>query len=271
MGACPPIRVRPMRSLPHWMHRARTGKYTLITCHPKRGRASIGDADVLTRFHGIAVHNAWAPYDTHLAPAHRLCCAHARRELQGVVDTGGAGMSFTVQGLCRTGFLSTLRDKFWPAGVPTVRGRANSRRRSANRTPEGPVRAAGGAIPSEPVRRPPSTQHLARQRQTSSTQMLSGSRCNEPGILPKIGVEGGARRSPHSSERYRVAGRARASCARSAASTSQRTSARSTGRSSRNSRLPPSGKVQKFKLRERVGLVSDAHTTALAADGGGTF
>jgi hypothetical protein len=32
------------------------------------------------------VHDAWAPYDTYLDPAHQLCCAHALRELQGVAD-----------------------------------------------------------------------------------------------------------------------------------------------------------------------------------------
>jgi transposase len=36
----------------HWVHCARTGKYTLITCHPKRGRNGINDAGVLTRFRG---------------------------------------------------------------------------------------------------------------------------------------------------------------------------------------------------------------------------
>jgi transposase len=28
----------------HWVHSARTGKYTLITCHPKRGREGIDAA-----------------------------------------------------------------------------------------------------------------------------------------------------------------------------------------------------------------------------------
>ena len=34
----------------HWVHCARTGKYTLITCHPKRGTKGIDDAGVLGRF-----------------------------------------------------------------------------------------------------------------------------------------------------------------------------------------------------------------------------
>jgi transposase len=71
----------------HWVHCARTGKYTLITCHPKRGRSGIDAANVLGRFRGIAVHDAWAPYDTYLDVTHQLCCAHALRELTGVIDT----------------------------------------------------------------------------------------------------------------------------------------------------------------------------------------
>jgi hypothetical protein len=45
----------------HWVHCARTDKYTLITCHAKRGREGIDDAGVLRRLRGVAVHDAWAP------------------------------------------------------------------------------------------------------------------------------------------------------------------------------------------------------------------
>jgi hypothetical protein len=70
----------------HWVHCARTDRYTLITCHPKRGRKGINDAGVLSRFRGVAVHDVWAPYDTYIDAEHQLCCAHALRELQGVTD-----------------------------------------------------------------------------------------------------------------------------------------------------------------------------------------
>ena len=71
----------------HWVHCARTDKYTLVTCHRKRGTVGIDDLGVLGHFRGVAVHDAWAPYDTYLAPEHQLCCAHARRELQAVADS----------------------------------------------------------------------------------------------------------------------------------------------------------------------------------------
>jgi transposase len=54
----------------HWVHCARTGKYTLITCHPKRGREGIDAAGVLRRFRGVA-------YDTYVDAEHQLCCRSA--------------------------------------------------------------------------------------------------------------------------------------------------------------------------------------------------
>jgi transposase len=74
----------------HWVHCARTDKYTLITCHPKRGKKGIDDAGVLTRLRGVAVHDAWAPYDTYADVEHQLCCAHVLRELAGVADAGSS-------------------------------------------------------------------------------------------------------------------------------------------------------------------------------------
>ena len=71
----------------HWVHCARTDKYTLISCHRKRGREAMDATGVLPGFAGVAVHDAWAPYDTYIDPAHQLCCAHALRELAGVADT----------------------------------------------------------------------------------------------------------------------------------------------------------------------------------------
>jgi hypothetical protein len=47
----------------HWVHCARTDKYTLVVCHPRRGREGIEALGVLPRFGGIAVHDAWAPYE----------------------------------------------------------------------------------------------------------------------------------------------------------------------------------------------------------------
>ncbi len=69
-----------------WVHSASSGKYALITVHPKRGRQAMDAAGVIPAFRGILVHDAWAPYDTYGQLTHALCNAHALRELQAVID-----------------------------------------------------------------------------------------------------------------------------------------------------------------------------------------
>jgi transposase len=65
----------------HWVHSASTGKYSLLYVHPKRGREAMNAGGVLPGFTGIAVHDAWAPYDCYTEATHALCCAHLLREL----------------------------------------------------------------------------------------------------------------------------------------------------------------------------------------------
>ena len=69
-----------------WVHSASSGKYVLITVHPKRGRQAMDAAGVLPQFRGVLMHDAWAPYDTYDQITHALCNAHALRELQAVID-----------------------------------------------------------------------------------------------------------------------------------------------------------------------------------------
>ena len=75
----------------HWVHCARTSKHTLLMVHPRRGRQAMEAMGILPSFTGIAVHDAWAPYDTYGSPDHQLCCAHALRELQAVTDSAPEG------------------------------------------------------------------------------------------------------------------------------------------------------------------------------------
>jgi transposase len=69
-----------------WLHSASTPEFTLLTVHWKRGTEAMNTAGVLPGFRGIAVHDAWAPYDTYIAATHALCNAHLLRELQAVID-----------------------------------------------------------------------------------------------------------------------------------------------------------------------------------------
>jgi transposase len=72
-----------------WVHSASTGKYSLIWVHDKRGRAAMDAAGVLPAFTGVAVHDAWAPYDCYRSATHALCNAHLLRELVAVTETVG--------------------------------------------------------------------------------------------------------------------------------------------------------------------------------------
>jgi transposase len=78
----------------HWVHSASTGTYSLITVHRKRGTKGMDHAGVLPGFTGIAVHDAWAPYDTYTGVTHALCNSHLLRELQAVADLTPAGQSW---------------------------------------------------------------------------------------------------------------------------------------------------------------------------------
>jgi transposase len=72
-----------------WVHSASSGKFALFTVHAKRGKDGMKAAGVLPFFAGIAVHDAWAPYDTFDNVAgHALCGAHVLRELIAVTETG---------------------------------------------------------------------------------------------------------------------------------------------------------------------------------------
>lgn len=76
----------------HWVHVATTGRYTLVWVHPKRGRAGIDAGQVMASMAGIAVHDAWAPYDTYTPAAHQLCCAHLLRELAAAGEVAPAAV-----------------------------------------------------------------------------------------------------------------------------------------------------------------------------------
>ena len=72
-----------------WVHSASWDKYVLVTVHAKRGKDGMKAAGVLPFFRGIAVHDAWKPYDTFENVAgHALCGAHVLRELVAVTETG---------------------------------------------------------------------------------------------------------------------------------------------------------------------------------------
>ncbi len=74
-----------------WIHSASTTTLSLLTAHRRRGIEAMTAAGVLPGFTGVAVHDAWPPYDTFTATTHALCGAHLLRELQAVIDTADIG------------------------------------------------------------------------------------------------------------------------------------------------------------------------------------
>jgi transposase len=74
-----------------WVHSASSGKFVLVTVHAKRGKDGMKAAGVLPFFRGIAVRDAWKPYDSYDNVAgHALCNSHLLRELIAVTQTGAS-------------------------------------------------------------------------------------------------------------------------------------------------------------------------------------
>jgi transposase len=71
----------------HWLHVASTPHLTHYATHAKRGTAATDEIGILPHFHGIAVHDAWAPY-WRADCEHALCNAHHLRELTALVEQG---------------------------------------------------------------------------------------------------------------------------------------------------------------------------------------
>jgi transposase len=70
----------------HWVHSASTERFSLLTVHPRRGVRGMDHAGVLPQFTGVAMHDAWSPYDTYTTVTHALCNAHVQRELVAVFE-----------------------------------------------------------------------------------------------------------------------------------------------------------------------------------------
>jgi transposase len=99
----------------HWVHSASTGKYSLLYVHPKRGRDAIDAGQVLPSFTGIAVHDAWAPYDCYPQATHALCCAHLLRELTAAGELDPSA-TWAGQGIRALLTLKTAADQAVTAG-----------------------------------------------------------------------------------------------------------------------------------------------------------
>lgn len=71
----------------HWLHVVSTATESLFSYSAKRGLKGITEANVLTDYRAILVHDFWGPYDT-LACEHARCNAHLLRELKAFSEEG---------------------------------------------------------------------------------------------------------------------------------------------------------------------------------------
>ncbi|TDT97850.1 transposase [Streptomyces sp. 846.5] len=72
----------------HWLHSASTAMFVHLSVHRRRGTQATDAAGILPAFRGVAMHDAWAPYDTYTDATRALCSAHALRELVAVTQCG---------------------------------------------------------------------------------------------------------------------------------------------------------------------------------------
>lgn len=112
----------------HWLHSACTPQAVFYTVHRKRGRQAIDAAGILPRFTGIAVHDAWAPYDCYDKATHLLCSAHILREFIAVTETAtGRTMKLAEQAVEALRALKKAADRARELGRETMNDRAMDR------------------------------------------------------------------------------------------------------------------------------------------------
>ena len=68
-----------------WTHVVSCKQLTLYGHHQQRGYAALMDMDVLPRFQGTVIHDAWSTY-FQLPAQHALCNAHLLRELRYLAE-----------------------------------------------------------------------------------------------------------------------------------------------------------------------------------------
>jgi len=106
----------------NWVHSASAGDFALFTVHAKRGKEGMDAAGVLPAFTGIAVHDAWAPYDCYDGVAgHALCGAHVLRELVAVTETGtDLDVTWAQQAIDALNALNQAAEAARQAGEPAI-------------------------------------------------------------------------------------------------------------------------------------------------------
>jgi Transposase IS66 family len=149
----------------------RTRRRSASTCRspstPGGDARVMATAGAIAAFHGVLVHDAWAPYDTYGQVAHGPCNAHALRELQAVIDVSPDGrVGGPVRGRAphqahrRPGLARPVAGRRWSRSRPRPTGRCacmwprpqwTPPRRTARRWRAWPRRWLTGRVRSRPT------------------------------------------------------------------------------------------------------------------------
>lgn len=84
----------------HWLHVASTPRLTFYAAHAKRGKQALNTIDILPRYQGTAVHDAWSSYSSY-GCRHSLCNAHLLRELAYLEEREGQSWAASLASLLR--------------------------------------------------------------------------------------------------------------------------------------------------------------------------
>ena len=133
-----------------WFHVVCTSLFTLVVCHPSRGRTAIEDIAVLPAYKGILMHDGLSTYDYLGAATHAQCCAHLVRALGAVGEVASQNPWTTTM---ETVLLDAREaaEKAAAAGKSKVPARAAAKLRS--RYDDALATAFAGLPPGPPPRR----------------------------------------------------------------------------------------------------------------------
>lgn len=158
-----------------WLHVASTATLTHYAVHAKRGTGATNEIDILPKFRGTAVHDAWSAYWTY-GCGHSLCNAHHLRELTFLVEQQGQAWAADMRTLLLE--IKAAVTAAQHAGATHLLGAAVA----AFETRYQQIVAAGRAAHPPPVEDRPAGQR-GRRKQSKPQNLLDRFETRQPAVL----------------------------------------------------------------------------------------